>query len=287
MAFSFFRRAKPGNSWRASKSKILNVSARSGGARNKDHMYKIGAIVLALLALSGVAWAAKVGLDQIGMWMFSENDRYVLRDLDVKSTGRLPAANICEYGHLSAGQNLFAINLDETRRALEKVPVIKSVELQRVLPDALIVRVKERVPVARLGADDRINHFAVDGEGFVLGPSSRSVALPVITGLTDPGILPGSQVTNALLSDALLTLDTCDAAGLSPIVRISSLDISNPEYLTLYLANNMRVLMARTDVRRRLGDLARMIQEIEARGASVAFLDLTVNRNVPARMAER
>lgn len=277
----------PNNSWRGqSRSQILMVSSRSS-AGGRDRAYKIGALVLLLVALAGAGWAALIGLNQIGLWLFAENDRFIVRTLDIQSTGRLPASHIQEYGHLTEGMNLFAMNLDKIRKDLESVPLIKSAEVVRILPDTLSVRVTERTALARLGADDRKSHFAVDREGFVLGPSSRSPTLPAITGLREYGISPGSQVTNALMADALLLIETCDAMGMEQALRISTVDVGHEDYLDVRLASGTRAWLARTDLRIRLGQLATGLDEANALGKTIQFIDLTVDKNPPVQFSER
>jgi hypothetical protein len=275
------------NSWRSqNRSQILMVSSRSSPG-SKDRAYKIGALILLMLALAGGAWAAVIGLNQIGRWLFSENDRFTVHTLDIKSTGRLPATHIQEYGHLVEGMNLFSVNLDRVRKDLESVPLIKSANVQRVLPGTLSVRVTERTALARLGADDRINHFAVDRDGYVLGPSSRTSGMPAITGLREFGITPGSQVTNAVLADALLLVETCDTLGLGPIVRIATIDVGHDDYLEVRLAGGERAWLSRTDVRLKLEWLATSLQKAEVMGKSIQFIDLTMDKNPPVQYAER
>jgi hypothetical protein len=263
---------------------MVNARARQGG---KDRAYKIGALVLMAVAVAAVGWAAKVGLDQIGRWLFSENERFVVRTLDIASSGRLPAANIREYGRLAEGMNLFELDVEKVRSDLESVPVIKSVEIRRLLPDTLRIRVTERTPVARLGADDRVNHFAVDREGFVLGPSSRSPALPAITGLREFGIAPGHQITNAVLADALQVIETCETAGLGTAIRFATIDVGREDYLDVRLAEGPRAWLSRTDVRRKLEWLAAGIEKAREMGKAIEFMDLTVDRNPPAQFVER
>lgn len=282
----FESRRRSGNSWRSPKSQILHVSARAGSAR-KDRMYKVGAIFLLGLALAGSLWAAFIGVHTIGRWIFSENDRFTVRRMDIKSTGKLTPRHICEYARIGEGMNLFAVNLEEARRSLESVAVIKSASLTRILPDTLKVRVTERIPVARLGADDRISHFAVDADGSVLGPTFRSPTQPAITGLREVGISPGAQLTNAVLADALSAIEIIESGGYAPVLRVASIDVGQDDHLEMKLANGVRVLLGRNNLPKRIQDLVLVIREMENRGQSAAILDFTVDRNIPGRPTER
>ena len=259
---------------------ILNVNAR---AEKSDKAHKIGAIVLLLIALSGMVWVAMFGVRAIGSWLFSQNDFFTVKQVEISSNGRLQPSHIREYAGIAEGMNLFDVSLPDIRKNLEKVPLVKSVRVERILPDKLVVTVKERSAVARIGQDDRQFFLAVDREGYVLGPTSRSPNLPAISGLRDHGLTPGSLIQDPAVSDALLAIDLCEAAGIMGSVRLASIDVRHQEYLDMRLATGHRILLSRLDMKRKLEDLSDIIRKNAEIGKVWTVADLTVERNYPVQ----
>jgi cell division protein FtsQ len=281
------RSFKEGNRRRASpRTQILLVNARvSEQRRARNH--KIGAIVLAVVALGGLGLATVYGANRTGAALFSNNPVYTIRRIDITSNGRLRPEHIREYGKFSEGMNLFAVDIEKVRQDLERVPLVRDAEVARQLPDTLIVRVTERTAIARIGRDDKRFYLAVDRDGYVLGPTSRSPHLPIITGMRDEGLAPGSVIRESAVADALVAIDLCDDGVLAEAVRIASLDVDNPEYLDIKLAQGEHVLLSRENMKFKLDSLAEILRTASNTGDAVESVDLTVERNFPVKYKER
>ena len=154
------RRNKQNRKKRKKTESLLTVDARVTEKR-KERFQRVSAVVLTLVALVGVGWLAVAGLRFVTEQLFTRNDQYVIRQLDLLSDGKLKARHIREYGNLDEGLNLFGLNLKDVRDDLLSVPEVQSVEVSRLLPDKLVVRITERMALARLGADDQRHHLAV------------------------------------------------------------------------------------------------------------------------------
>mgnify|MGYP003586434478 CR=1 FL=1 len=261
---------------------LLAVNARFSVQRS-ERMHRFGAIVLLLVVLAGGTAALWWGTRAVGRTLFSGNDRFVLRYLDISSDGRLRPEHIREYAHLEEGMNLFAADLAKVRRDLESVPVVGSVELERRLPDTLVVRVRERVPAARLDAAVLAYPMAVDREGVVLGPSSVTPHLPSITGLRGRGLRPGEHVAEAGVQGALRVLELCESPAMGRFLKVGRIDVGHPDYLDLQLASGERVLLGERDVETRLLRLCEIIKAAADRGRAIAAVDMTVDRNFPVQ----
>jgi len=130
-------------------------------------------------------------------------------------------------------------------------------------------------------AREHIDGDAIDREGHVLGPSSRTPGLPAITGLRDRGLRPGSYLEEQLVRDALSVLDIIDTTRLSQVIRVATIDVRHPEYLDIRLRDGERVLMGRDRLDWRLTRLAQSLQTAAQLGRSIMTIDLTVNKNPP------
>lgn len=266
----------------SSREQLLMVSARASD-KGRDRAHKIGALVLLLVAAAGSVWAALSGAQMLGDWLFVRNDKFIIQRLDLQSNGRLQASHLREYAGVEEGMNLFALNIDKVRQGLESVPLVRSAEVWRDLPDRLVVRVTERAALARIAEGAGGFPLAVDQDGYVLGPSAGRATLPLITGLSERGLAPGSVVREGPVLDALQALYLCDASKIGAVVKIHSIDVRNPDYLNLRLVSGAVVPMARTQLRFRLEKLAELIHTSAELGQEIVSADLTVDRNFPVQ----
>lgn len=261
------------------KNTFYTVSARVKEKRAERRRRGL-TLALALIALVGLGWTLYFGLAWAGRELFSENDRFLIRHWDLRSNGILTPAHIKEYSQLSENDNLFAVDLKAVRRKLESVAIIKSVRVSRQLPDTLVVQVKERLAVARLG-EERGYPLAVDREGQVLGPSSLSPRLPSIVGLRQPGLRPSMTVTDPLFADALRLLDWCDRSQAAHVIRPRIVQISHPEQIELVLDDGARVIYDRIYMEERMNELVGILQSQEGSGRVAKLINMTGDPHIP------
>jgi len=261
------------------RSPVYTMHAKAANQRSES-MHKVGAIVLLIAAIAGVAWVVIAGAGQVKKWLFVQNDVFLIDQVDISSTGTLSAGHIREFGGISEGQNLFAVDIDAVRKKLEDGPLIKSAEVQRQLPSTLSVSVRERLPLARIAHGQAGFFFAVDIDGHVLGLAGRKMAaMPIIKGFSDRGLSPGSLLRDGGAMDALQVIAMCDGSPLGQVIRITTVDVSQPDYLDLSLENGIKVLLPRNPPRSKLEELVMYLRDSAGR---LNFFDLTLDRNVPA-----
>lgn len=267
-----------------SRDQLLLVTARVDNAK-QEKMRKAGALAVVLVATGGAIWALAIGSSTLAALLFQKNSRFEIRHLDLHSSGRLTAAHLQHYAGLSEGQNLFALSLATVRLKLESVPLIGHAEVERKLPDTLIVNVQERVALARIAQPGQ-PIFPVDREGHLMSPPAAT-HLPLITGVAERGLAPGGVLQQATARDALAMLDAQDNAHLAEAVPIGAVDVSDPTQLVLTLQNGAHALLGREHVERRLNRLAEMIRYGDEHDEDLVTADLTGDRNEPATYKPR
>lgn len=271
------RRRRRGN---IRRDPLLMVDARLL-ERRRERNTRVGLVLLLGGALFGLVWVGKVAGGLMVRALFTENDHFRIRTLDLRSDVKLNPALIREYAGLNEGANLFRVDVQRVQSDLQRVPVVKSVVVGRQLPDTLVVRITERMPIARWGRKDVGLPLAMDREGFVLGPSSLSPGLPVVYGLADQGLRPGSRIADPIWLDVVRLLESCDNAPLSAWLQVSAVNVADPRCWVVRLANNERVLLAREQLDGKLLKLAAILKSSADQGLAVDTVDLTVNKNVP------
>lgn len=251
------------------------------GADSSALARRVFAIVILLVILFGI----KEGFELIGRKLFSNNSRFEIQHLVISCDGKLTEDRIREYTGLAEGMNLFATDFKDIEMALNKVPVVESIYLERKLPHTLIVKVKERMPVARIsGRQSRRFPFVVDRYGIVLPPRQSASSLPLIKGLDDELRL-GIPAEHPDVGITLKIIALCDSTDyLRSYVQIESLDVKYTDCIDMRLKGGMRVRMPRFSIKSKLQNLATVIKIANDQGKRVKDVDLTLDSaKVPVR----
>ncbi len=248
------------------------------GASSSALTRRLFTIVLVLLILGALLFGLKVGYDLIIRKLYSENRRFEIQHLVISCDGKLTEDRIREYTGLSEGTNLFKVEFADIEAALGKVPVVESVYLERKLPHTLIVKVKERMAVARItGRQKRKYPFVVDRYGFVLPPRQSALSLPLVKGL-DTDLRLGLPVEHPDVKTSLQIIALCDSTGsLRTFVQIESLDVKYSDFIDMRLKGGARVRMPRFSLKSKLKNLATVIQIANGQGRRVKEVDLTLD----------
>lgn len=144
-------------------------------------------IVLLTLAVTGrayVGWLSTAGV-------FSESQ------IEIEGADYFNDDEILRQSGLSQSIHLRRVNLDEVQQKLEANPFLEQVEIHKVYPRRLCLRIREKQPVALLNVDGAL--LCIDKQGLVL-PSrpGRLYQLPVISGRfegrLEAGVLAGGRM---------------------------------------------------------------------------------------------
>ncbi|WP_153145483.1 cell division protein FtsQ/DivIB [Dechloromonas sp. H13] len=148
---------------------------------NKPHLLNALADLLMLVAAAALLAAGAVWLVRVP----------TLPVRHVEFLQELPHTQRADIEQTLAGAlrgNFFSLDLEAVRGALEKMPWVRKVELRRVWPARLEVKIEEHRPVARWGEGrgELVNSF---GEVFAATPPEAELAaLPLLYG--PPGTAP-------------------------------------------------------------------------------------------------
>ncbi|NKB24509.1 MAG: FtsQ-type POTRA domain-containing protein [Kiritimatiellae bacterium] len=271
------------NRRKPARQPILRVNARVVD-KKKARTRRWKTLLVMTAAIGGTSWLIVAGVQSLGALLFSENEKFILKHVEIHNPGgKLKQRHIKEYTNLIDDLNLFDVDIRQVRKDLESVPLIKSVTVQRRVPDTLIINIIERTPVARLSHRVKGFYLAIDREGYVLGPGSQSHYLPIIQGYRQAGLGPGDYIQNDFFHDALKVLEYCDSARLTQIFKVSTIGIGNPEALEIRLENEELIYMSRHNIEAKLKNLAPILQDARKKGRQIEYADLTVSKNFPVK----
>ena len=244
--------------------------------------FSIGVIILMLVLLfmgirKGFQWAERK--------LLSNNPRFEIQQLIIECNGKLTEDFIREMSQLHEGQNLFAMSIQEVESKLLEVSRIESVYIERDLPSTLILRVKERHPVARLMGESSLKYpFLVDRFGVIL-PFQRSLSgLPLIRGLSEV-VRPGKGLSHRDVEFSLQTIALiASTSNLNQYIQLNEINIRHSDYIELTLQGGVEVRLPRFSLQPKLYKLATVIKIAEGQGRRVKWVDLTVDSvKVPVR----
>ncbi len=254
-------------------------SRKRKGAESAVVAQRTVVVVFILLLIVSVAAGVGMGFRWVGRKLFSENPRFEIQHLEIVCDGQqYSESKIREYCGISEGMNLFSVSFDEIENAL-KLPNVDSVHSERVLPNTLVITVKERVPVSRVMIKGSRLPRYLDRYGYVLSPSRDPAlaGLPLIKGLPED-LRPGYRVVHRDIEALLEIIALCDTnRKLHTFVKIESLDVKYDDYIDMRLKGGSRVRMPRYRLQPKLQELATIIQMATEQGKRLKEADLTLD----------
>ena len=241
-----------------------------------------------LLLLLGAAGIAFFGIYGARRFLFSGNDRFRLREIEVRSGGywQDKAPQLAARIGVHPGDNLFLLDPGELRRRLLAIPGVENSEVFRILPHTLRLRVIERVPRAVLS--NPRSEWVVDETGAViprLESMSATVPLPVILGISTTGVKAGMVLESLRPALELIMLTVRSF----PDISIIAVNVRNPERLEFFMRfrgqKSCKVILP---VRHQnftylLSALQSAIIYAERQGDTRGTFDLSFGRNVIIR----
>jgi len=158
------------------------VAVRRGALpRKAASRLKIGLILAAVLGGVGLSWFA---LHQYATrsWRFRIDSSDNITIVGARNVSR---SQLMDVMGSDIDRNIFFVPLDARKKQLEQIPWIQSASVMRLLPNRLKVVIRERVPVAFVQINSRIQ--LIDANGVIMEPPANQAAysFPVIVGTTE------------------------------------------------------------------------------------------------------
>ena len=130
---------------------VMRLDVKLRNERVREERFKI------LSAMFGIFFALVVvvfGVWRGGEWILNQtifgSERFAITEIDVRTDGVIAPEHLVKWAGVRKGQNILALDLWELKRNLQLVPVIRSANVERILPGTLKINVVEREPVAQI-----------------------------------------------------------------------------------------------------------------------------------------
>lgn len=164
-----------------------------------------------------------------------DSPRYRVQHIVVYGASAVTPADVRQAAGVTTADNLLFLNRIAVGRRVAQLPYVLSAEVQRELPNTLIINLKEREAVATLVAGRR--SYLLDRQGVILEemePGATPVG-PLITNVPDLGVLTvGEQLNPPALREALALWEAYAKAPIAREVSLSEISAEGPMNLTMF-----------------------------------------------------
>jgi len=150
-------------------------------ARLRRNQRKIQAHRL-LVILRNAAVVAIIAGAAFWGWRLTQSDaRFGVRTIEITGAVHTSKAELDRATSSYVGLNLFQIDIDRVQRDLRGLGWVRSVHIEKTLPDTLRIRITERKPVALANIDGRLMYVDEESVAFAeLSPAAGNDDLPLI-----------------------------------------------------------------------------------------------------------
>lgn len=292
----FFRRKSKNR--RFERKHVLQVKLRASQRRQLRLRRAVMVLAVPMFLLVG-AYAAWKGGDALLCRLVYENPAFAIHNIDVQTDGVLSLEQVRRWAGVKLQDNLLALDLARVRRDLEAIPNIRSAAIERALPHTLRIRISEREPVAQFAFPQprgtnlwEKSVYLLSADGFVmlpLEPHQKAVpnaapdVLPSLIGLPPNDLRPGRAVESVQTLAALRLLDVFSRSPMVGLIDLRQIDLSVPNVLNVSTAQHSDVLFGLHDLEGQLRRWRAVHEYGQRTGKYVAWMDLSVANNVPAR----
>ncbi len=199
---------------------------------------------------------------------------FQLAQVEVHGLDHVERGPLLEKAGLLVGLNIFDVDLDRAKAAIEAEPWVASATLERRLPDRVIVHVTEHEPVAVV-VDERYHLIDAHGRAFKVLDGHDLVgelmALPLITGLEAARL--DEPTGKALFHQALDVAHMYAEMGLTKWEPLSEIHIDPVLGLTLVTADTgIEIRLGNGRYRERLERLKVVQRSIAQRAMEVDYI---------------
>ncbi|MDN5346818.1 MAG: cell division protein FtsQ [Clostridia bacterium] len=214
-------------------------------------------------------------LSVVALYFFFNSSFFSLADIEVEGAQKVKPEEIRSLAGVNPGVNLWHLELKKIEDRLATHPLVDEVSVRRLWPRGLIIRIKERQPLAMVNAPDA-GFLVLDAEGVVMQRLDKvgQMNLPLITGVKIPreesGL--GAQVKSPGLHESLAVLTDMTPNDRGQVIEINC---TRPEDLRLFLAGGVEVRFGDSSRVREKLDQIREILTQAGQQKAIAYIDVS------------
>lgn len=272
------------------RQSLLEVNAHAGRKFRLISFKKLGALTKIALCL-GIVLGSVFGGKTLVNRLIWENPAYALDDIRVTTDGLLTRAQVLEIIDIQDGRNIFKVDISEARKALDLLPQVEKVDIRKVFPSRMDIRISERQPIAWVApsADTELGvtgkAFLVDTRGYVMRTRKllpEHFGLPILTGIVMEDVAPGQRLPTqeALVAVDLIKLSVDDTRWQPKVV-----DVSKGYCLLVTDQRNAKITFGFDNIEGQFARLRQIMDYVEPTRREFQSVNLMLERSVPVVFA--
>ena|SRR5688572_15971874 len=283
---------------RFERKHVLQVKLRASQRRQLRLRRVVMALAVPLFVIFG-AYIAWKGGDALLSRLVYENPAFAIHQIDAQTDGVLSLEQIRRWAGVKLQDNLLALDLARVRRDLEAIPNIRAAAIERALPHVLRIRITEREPMAQfVFPQPRSTNlwdkgvYLISGDGTVMLPlephqkalpNTAPEVLPSLVGIPMNDFRPGRRVESPQTIAALKLLEVFSRSSMAGLVELKQIDLSVPNLLNVATVQHSDVMFGLNDLEGQLRRWRAVHDYGQRAGKYIAWMDLSVANNIPAR----
>lgn len=187
----------------------------------------------------------------------------------------IPSKTIQDKVSITTGQFIFTTDLDRIKQSISELPNVEKVELRRLFPDTIGVKITERSPVAVLEGKSPLP-IDINGSILEFDFSSEIIDLPVLTGIC-PEV--EGEISPERFAKAQKILKIIEKQNFP--IKISEINLSDVQNVVLYPENiPLSILLGEKEWESRLKKLSLVWNQIKTNLRPWTELDLRFRRQI-------
>jgi cell division septal protein FtsQ len=222
-----------------------------------------------------VSWATFSWLNSF----VANSDYFRVEKVQIVLVGRVPLTQDTIKRLLTVYKNrsIFEVDLAYARDyILSNYPEVRTVVINRILPDKLVLTVRPRRPVAQISMAS--GFCLVDAENVIL-PGVRGLAtgdLPIIAGIDTRTIMTrvGRRYDSTGLAKALRLIEVMNQMKFHQDHEIHMIDVSDEQNLSMFIEGGIEIKIGGEDFRNRLAMLNKTFETGRLDKSQIKYIDL-------------
>jgi cell division protein FtsQ len=239
-------------------------------------------VVFGIMLLAAVGVSTAMAAYKVRQFVTNDPQFFLSRERkDAITVQGLKYASRWKVQRVFAGdydRSIYLVPLEERQRRLLAIDWIENATVSRVWPDRIVVRVRERQPVAFVNLRRGVR--LIDAHGVLLEPPAQAqFTYPVLSGI-------GENDTDAQCREHVLTFIRVQEELGYLMKDVSEVDTSDPENIRLIAQANRRavtLLMGEGNYARRFQHFVKNYPEIVKRSPQARIFDLRLDDRITVK----
>lgn len=289
-------RRKSGRS--SSRQHLLELNVRTASIK-RQRRTKLGGLLWKISALVIFLALVAVGVRIASEKFFYKNSEYSLRHLVTHLHDVVTEEELINLTGLKPGENLFLLDIDRAKKKLDALPEVRSVSIEKKLPDTIEVGIERRLPVFLISTPEEGGDTATtaavsetfvpgksylcDRDGVIMQPNRLSdefLHLPVLTGLGRMQLVPGKKLEEDRFTSAVALNEALSEIP-EESFRIRSVDVTKPYAIVVTDVSNARFTFGNKDLPGQIDRLRKLLTHCQETGRKIETANLMIQRNTP------